>query len=261
MKKLTYLEKISPYGVFMQNVGYIHSPYLKNIMRIGYTKYQYALSLFLYSPDKWFESISKEYNIKNIWFELPPPERKKLSMFDIYTATPDSREELLSALSLFIDGNMEWDEKSKSIVIDKSTDYLRTTVSGYISNENYNEVAETCIAFADVIIEKEEDEADLKFATESDRIYYERFMKIKKENRKVVKPDDKYELANIISLVCTFHPSINYTNVFDLTLNQLKDTFTQLAKSMQVNILNTNYAVWGGDKYDKTAWLERIDKN
>ena len=86
-------------------------------------------------------------------------------------------------------------------------------------------------------------------------------MEIKKENRKVVKPDDKYELANIISLVCTFHPSINYTNVFDLTLNQLKDTFTQLAKSMQVNILNTNYAVWGGDKYDKTAWLERIDKN
>ena len=247
MKKLTYLEKISPYGVFMQNVGYIHSPYLKNIMRIGYTKYQYALSLFLYSPDK--------------WFELPPPERKKLSMFDIYTATPDSREELLSAFSLFIDGNMEWDEKSKSIVIDKSTDYLRTTVCGYISNENYSEVAETCIAFADVIIEKEEDEADLKFATEADRIFYERFMEIKKENRKVVNPDDKYDLANIISIVCTFHPSINYTNVFDLTLNQLKDTFTQLAKSMQVNILNTNYAVWGGDKYDKTAWLERIDKN
>ena len=63
----------------------------------------------------------------------------------------------------------------------------------------------------------------------------------------------------MISLLCTFHPSLNYSNIFSLTIGQVRDTFSQLLKAKQLSIADMNYSVWGG-KYDPSKWVERIDK-
>ena len=85
------------------------------------------------------------------------------------------------------------------------------------------------------------------------------FQKKKKKFKQTKKADPNFELPNMISLLCTFHPSLNYSNIFELTVGQIRDTFSQLLRAKQLNIAEMNYSVWGG-KYDPSKWIERIDK-
>ena len=174
MRKISYLDHLSPYGVQLKDVGRIHSPFLKDILKIGYTQYQYALTLFLYTPEKYYHDAAT-----------------MMQMVDI-------------------------------------------------------------------------DESDIpeeapKFKTEKDRLFYEKFQKKKKKFKQTKKADPNFELPNMISLLCTFHASLNYSNIFELTVGQIRDTFSQLLRAKQLNIAEMNYSVWGG-KYDPSKWIERIDK-
>lgn len=259
MIKLSYFDKINPYGIYIKNIGNIHSPFLKDIARIGYYQYQYYITLLLYTPEKYCEYISKDLHVDNPWNKLTNDEKNSISMFDILTKSDDLRIELINALSLFICGTLEWDEKHSSIVIDKiKEDDGKETVGGFINKKTYSTISNVCLQFVDVSIDDMPEEQP-KFATEKDRLFYEHFQKKKAEHEKTKKSDPRFELPNMISLLCTFHNSVNYTNVFEMTIGQLKDTFYQLMKMRQLNITDTNYAVWGGKKYDPSSWMSCVD--
>ena len=61
MVKLDYFDRISPLGISVRGVGRIHSPYLKDIARIGYKQYQYFLTLLLATPEQCCTEYSKEH--------------------------------------------------------------------------------------------------------------------------------------------------------------------------------------------------------
>lgn len=258
MIRLSYIDKISPYGVKLRDVGAIHSPFLKDIMDTGYNQYQRVLTLFLYTPEKYFTDLSTDFGIENPWHQFTNEQKNELSMFDILTSEEQVRTELISGLALFVYGKLEWDDRSQSILIDKEIDGDSITVGGYINKANYNTVSKVILQILGISVDDLPEEAP-KFKTEKDRLFYEKFQKRKKENEKTKKADPNYELPNMISLICTFHPSLNYSNIFDITIGQLNDTFSQLVKSRQLSIFEMNYAVWGG-KYDPSQWIERIDK-
>lgn len=107
MIRLTYLDRISPYGVLLRDVGRIHSPYLGDVLKLGYNQYQRILTLFLYTPKKYFEDVSKEAGIENIWETFSEEQQSSLSMFDILTTDETVRSELISGLAVFISGELE----------------------------------------------------------------------------------------------------------------------------------------------------------
>lgn len=135
----------------------------------------------------------------------------------------------------------------------------KVLVDGFINKKTYQIVRDLCLQFADVSVDDVPEETP-KFQTEKDRIFYEKFQKKKKTYTKNSKLDPNYELSNMISLLCTFHPSLSYSNIFQLTIGQIRDSFTQLMRQRQFDIGQMNYAVWGG-KYDPMQWIERIDKS
>lgn len=186
-------------------------------------------------------------------------QKANITMFDILTSAEEPRAELISALGLFISGYLEWDEKHHAIFIDKKTDEKKNvSIGGYIDKKNYSTVTRLCLQMVDIDDEDIPEEAP-KFKTEKDRLFYEKFQKKKKQFKQTKKADPNFELPNMISLLCTFHPSLNYSNIFELTVGQIRDSFTQLMKAKQLNIAEMNYSVWGG-KYDTSQWIERIDK-
>lgn len=259
MRKISYLDHLSPYGVQLKNVGRIHSPFLKDILKIGYTQYQYALTLFLYTPEKYYHDAATMMKMPDIWEQMTSEQKANITMFDILTSTDESRAELISALGLFVSGELEWDEQYRAIFINKENSGKKGfSVGGYIDRNNYSTVTKICLQMVDI------DESDIpeeapKFKTEKDRLFYEKFQKKKKKFKQTKKADPNFELPNIISLLCTFHPSLNYSNIFELTVGQIRDTFSQLLRAKQLNIAEMNYSVWGG-KYDPSKWIERIDK-
>ncbi len=65
MIRLNYIDHISPYGVMVRGVGRVHSPFLSDILKMGYYQYQRVLTLFLYTPEKYFTDLSIEFKMDN----------------------------------------------------------------------------------------------------------------------------------------------------------------------------------------------------
>lgn len=144
-------------------------------------------------------------------------------------------------------------------MIDKQVDSKgNASIGGFVNKSNYKTVIQVILQLLD-IADDDMPEENPKFKTEKDRLFWEKFQKKKKEFAKTKKGDPNLELPNMISLLCTFHQSLNYSNICALTIGQIRDTFSQLMKAKQLNIAEMNYSVWGG-KYDPSQWIERIDK-
>ena len=253
--KLHYIDHISPYGVMLRGVGRIHSPILSDVLKIGYYQYQRVLTLFLYTPEKYFSDLSTEMHMENPWDKLSNDQKNSITMFGILTGNEEARSELISGLALFVCGDLEWDMTHSAIVIDKRED---GSVGGFIDVKNYSTVVKVILQMLDISVDDIPEETP-KFKTEKDRLFYEKFQAKKKKFAQNKKTDPNFELPNMISLLCTFHPSLNYSNIFDLTIGQVRDTFSQLLKAKQLSIADMNYSVWGG-KHDPNQWIERIDK-
>lgn len=65
MIRLNYIDHISPYGVMLRGIGRVHSPVLDDVLKNGYNQYQRVLTLFLYTPEKYFTDASTEAKTEN----------------------------------------------------------------------------------------------------------------------------------------------------------------------------------------------------
>ena len=60
--------------------------------------------------------------------------------------------------------------------------------------------------------------------------------------------DINFTLPNIISSLSSKHPSLNYVNIWGLTVFQLYDTFSRVQTNSMFDIDSTRVSVWGDEK-------------
>lgn len=258
--KLSYFDLISPKGVIMSGIGRIKSPVLReSICVIGYQRYQYLLTVLLMTPRDFIGTMVNGNNkdAPNPYDDLSDEEKAQLNMFDILTADKSGIEDLGQAIGLFIDGTVQWDNASHCYLVNPVVENEKLMVDGTVNAANYPYLSEACLRLVSIEVEKPE---TLKFKNERSRKFYERFMKKKEEAKKMSKHDPNYELPNIISALATFHNSLNMSNIWDLTVYQVYDSFYRQQNKNQVFIHDQNYSVWGGE-YKPSQWLERLDNN
>ena len=72
------------------------------------------------------------------------------------------------------------------------------------------------------------------------------------------KADINLSIPNIISSISNMHPSLNYMNVWDLTVFQLLDAFNRLQANVMYDIDCTRVSVWGDEKktFDVSLWYK-----
>jgi len=75
------------------------------------------------------------------------------------------------------------------------------------------------------------------------------FAKLKEMKKKYAKYEQKQDISDIISSVCSKHPSINLFNVGDLTIYQLIDQFKRL-NAIDSYFLNVESLLHGADSKD-----------
>ena len=90
---------------------------------------------------------------------------------------------------------------------------------------------------------------------EDGRLSYDQFMELaKKGNAK------NWTLPNIYSAVANAHPSLNYSNMNNITVYQLIDSFQRTVVNKKFEMAAHSVSVWGDEKkqFDDSLWYKNI---
>lgn len=233
--KLSYGELISPNDIEL-TIGHIVKPTIGRICDVSFEKFQL------------YEAV-----IKATLSEMAEGEKGSLfrkifedeTMQKLYTEALQFffREKIMFAGDVFMIVKT-WDKSLEELAQDD--------VAGIIAEENWNVVAYLIQQVCCIADENGNEEP--KYKNETARKLAEKM----KQNKIKQKADPKMELPNIISAVCGRHPSINYTNVWQLTLYQVMDSFNRLQLNAVYDIDKTRVSVWGDEKktFDISLWYK-----
>lgn len=248
--KLDYYDLISPVPFTIQNVGSLKPYTLRDIAKLTYRVYSTYIALLNISPKDYCTKANPDLTA---WYEgLPEDQRSQLDMYDIAVSSSDMQRSFSAILDFFFLETVIYHPTKDAFLLlgDESV------VTGMINKSNYTEICSIILQFNhiqardDVNLSKVKNQKGLKRYLE---------MQKQKENHRV-KPrsDSNLDLGNIISSVCAMHNSINYTNVWDMTIYQLWDTFVRL-RNLDVYVTSrTAVSVWGDkdNKFDFNSWFK-----
>lgn len=259
---LDYATLISPFSLYLENIGHIRPIRLKDIWlpEVTYKTYSLYLSLMLMKPLSYFEQINPDLHEQ--YNAMSDEDKSIISMFNIIANDQKLREQYCKALSFFMDETVLWDAAYNvfitcSRVDNKTADSL--TPIGAISEQHFAEVCDVILQLNGVDRNEEQfDEKKVKnkYALEVLRKLKKGIQTMKKKN----KHDPKMELPNLISAISCKHNSINLTNIWDLTVYQLYDQFHRLQINNVYNIKSMSLAAWGdkNNTFDYSEWYKNI---
>lgn len=250
--RLDYFTLLSPTSFYIENVGNIFSPKLKDISKVGIDVYNFYISLLLFNPKTYFGIIGKlkEYEENNI--ELTSQETYELFVSNEYIATL-----LQNAFNFFFIQNVVFYQEEKCFLVAKDLNDIKNTVIGVINVSNYQYVADLILQFNNIHKSEEYDMNKIKSKKALEIV--KKIQKAKKQIKSQKENNENVDLGNIVSVVANKHPSINMTNIYDLTIYQLWDSYIRLINNNIYDIQSTNMAVWGNKDFDISSWTKKID--
>lgn len=276
--KLDYFSLISPLPFYVNGVGSIKSPTLREISKINYYTYQVYLSNLLLDPASYYEMIDKTegaylcnfteqekdtiLRIRSEYMNLDEKSKEDISIYNIMVFDKFLIDSLLCTLNFFFEDEIIYDTKKRVFILFNGTvdDNNRKTPTGMIHENNYNEIID--IILQRVNVDKKKDEhKNLKVKNKTAEKLLKKMKKAKKEAEK--KEDKKMEIGNLISSISAHSKTLNILNIWDLTIFQLYDQFARMRNDDLYMINSTSVSVWGDkeNKFDDTIWFSIINKD
>lgn len=248
--KLEYFDLLSPDPIYIQNVGGIISPKLKDISSIGINTYQYYLTILLMDPKTYFNIIGRQEQFES----LSEQDKAQINIFDLLTIDDDSIDLLQTVLNFFIKEDVVYSMKHKKFFVHKDNEVI-----GMIAKETYPQVCD--LICRRNYIKSNQDENLLKVKNQKALEIMKKLQKGKSKKAKQTKTDKNMELGNIISAVANKSQSLNILNIWDLTVYQVWDCFSRLSNNNLYHIQSMSVAAWGNKdhSFDAAAWFRRID--
>ncbi len=248
--KLNYFELLSPEPIQLPGTGGILSPKLRDIASIGYSTYQYYLTILLMDVKTFFTIIglAENYDL------LSDEEKTQLNIFELLLANHESATLLQNVLNFFIKEDVLYSPEQSCYMVMEDNNNI-----GIISKENYPQICDIIYQRNYIKSNREEDlsKAKNKKALE----IMKKLQKGRSQKNSRTKTDQNMELGNIISAVANKSQSLNILNIWDLTVYQIWDCFSRLSNNSIYDIQSMSVAAWG-DKdhhFDATTWFKRID--
>lgn len=208
---------------YINGIGNINPPTLRDIRKISYNLFQYFLALISSSK----EECSTILEIEDEYNSLGDAEREKLTTYLLLLYKKP--QFLFSLVSFFINDSFEFDENNLSFkiyqVIGEEKEYI-----GEISNDNFEVFCEELQRILG--LKNNEEEKEQKFKNETARKLFEKIKKHAKEQKK--KQDENYTIDNMILKYCTHNKvGINILNVWDMTYYQFTTLFSEYCNGRQ----------------------------
>lgn len=254
--RFDYFDMLSGRPIPFNGVGHIRSPQIKEVCPtsgIGYSNYNLYLNFL--SWDK--ETFLKYDKLLHIRGADMLAAATTLTLFDVVTLLPQTRELCRETLSFFIAEDLDWDEQHRKYVASVTSDDGKR-ITGEITRENFEDLRKGILMLN--YIGLEDDQAPINFQDDKAKAMWEKAQAFLKQQKKEAKDNSAYHIGNIVSKLCAIHPSYNLLNVFELTIFQLYDAFFQIAFLRATNLNERIFSNHGGDKFKFEDWMKPISK-
>lgn len=267
--KLTYFQLLSSESIDI-GIGHIKSPKLQDRRNIGegrWWKYAGYVALTVdtyysaFLPDKYDDFLA-----------LPYEDRIQLNLFDLITENEDAILIYVQAFNFYFSEKVVYKIREKRFelldeFIDLKTNEQISRLIGVIDRETFDDVLYILMQISNINNERTVSD-ELSRETDPVVIQLQRRRDIAKAKRtrgkNLEKQDPKYDIGNIISVVCAYSNSINFTNVNQLTILQLYDQFQRILIDRNYQIMARNASVWGteGSEFKEDSYLKNLhDEN
>ena len=258
--KLDYGSIISPYPIEL-SIGAIRKPTLAEIadpQKIGFQQFGLYQSLLVLTPQEYYKNLNDEHSY---YFSFSDDEKQQLTMFDAIARDANLRNLYVSLFNLFFVEQVIYAE-NVFVLLNQNTQINNNTndsIRGVIAKDNFNDVINVIKQICGMQADEDVFSHDLpkkKFKTKKAKRLYEKIMMANTTKKHA--GSINLSLPNIISAVCGCHPSINYTNVYHLTVYQLFDTFERMKTNSMFELFRTKVSVWGNEKnwFDSELWYK-----
>ena len=265
--RFDYGTQISPFSIPL-SVGTLRKPKLCDIANpkakpsMSFAKFMFYEFLISMTPEEFFTKAENEKG-KEFWNTLSEEDKSGLTVYDLIQLNPTLMQNFLEVFNFFFEETVLYAGEA-FVLVNPEKDYASETpqredIVGVIDSHNFSEIL-NYIQQVCCIAQEEEEPPKFKNKT-AERLYYQ----IKEGERERNKKADKnLTLPNVISAVTAKHYSLNYTNIWDLTIFQLLDNFGRMREGSVYEIEWTRVAVWGEEKntFDPARWYKNdFDKS
>ncbi|WP_373266746.1 hypothetical protein [Hungatella hathewayi] len=246
--ELDYATLISPFPLYLKNIGHIVSATLRNIWNpdVTYEKFKFYLSLLTITPQIYYD---KSNLVEQEWYDsLTDAEKASTTMIDFIKKIPVLQEYYCEVFNFFLEEEIVWNNHYSAFL-----SYKGEEIVGVISAEIYDELCDVILQRCN--IKRKQTSEKVRFKNKLAQEIWELTHKSVSE-----KQDKNIELPNIISSVSAKSESLNMINIWELTVYQLYDQFHRLLGNAIYEIAAMRVAAWGdeGSNFDDSSWYQSI---
>lgn len=256
--RLDYGTQLSPVPITLP-IGTLRKPTLKEIAQLTFDKFTYFEFFLKMSPETYYTKI-REDDGKAYWNSLTEEERDSISIYNIIENDEEVINVYVEIFNFFFVETVIYKEGLFILIkgeVANLDEVKREQICGAIAKENFLQVLSLLQQIC-CIYNEEESLDDVKFKNKLARKLMEKMLKAKKKEQETKKTDLNLTIPNIISSIANKHPSLNYVNIWDLTIFQLHDAFNRVQANTVYDIDSTRVSVWGDEKktFDFSLWYK-----
>ena len=259
--RLDYGTQLSPVPITL-SIGTLRKPTLKEISQITFDRFSFYEFFLKLSPETYYTKLRKENDGEAFWDSLTEEEQDKITIYNIIEEDEKIRSTYVEIFNFFFVETVIYQEGffillKENTAIDNPDKIKREQVRGAIAKDNFSQVMSLLQQIC-CIYNEEESLDDMKFKNNLARKLMEKMLKAKKKEQETKKSDLNLTIPNIISSLANKHPSLNYVNIWDLTIFQLLDAFNRTQANSMYDIDSTRVSVWGDEKkpFDVSLWYK-----
>lgn len=244
-------------------IGHIRKPLLSDIDQLGWRLFEVYESALTLTPQALLDVMTP--NGKELWNELSKSSEHEVKLFDIITLLPPCTQFYLDILHFFFvepvifANGVFWVLKHE---YEMNTNLTKDDVYGAVTRENFHLAVDIMQCVCCIHNSKQDGEKDLKFKNKLAEELYHKMHGGENEDKTPLpkKIDKNLTTANIISAVANVHPSLNYTNIYQLTLPQLYDVFQRMQQLEIYDLQKRQVSIWGDEKnkFDMSSWYHNL---
>lgn len=247
--KLKYETLISPYPLRLNNIGNVKSPTLKEIWNpeVTYEKYQMYISLLLATPELYSdETRAAEENSQDTE-----------NMFDIITENINLQEMYSEMFSFFMVEDVVWSDRDNLFVTyNKKYPSEEIVPVGIIHRNVYSELCDIILQRCGISNDIQTDISAVK--NRRSREIMKKLNAGRKSAAKGKNTDRDMELPNLITAIAVKSNSLNFANIWDLTVCQFYEHLRREQINVYFDIQKMSVAAYGNEKKTFTGneWIK-----
>lgn len=251
--KIRYEDLLSGDPISVKGVGHIRSPKLKEMSPAGMIGWD-GYNVFIYFLKAGREQLKKD---------ILKTDNVDDSIYKIVTQNCDLRTLYEKAFSFFMLETVVYEETNNvfvsiaSVQDDKSDDGVKNIPIGLISESNFDDVRAMILTMNYITLSQ----TDVKttHSSEASKAAWDKVQDYLNQQIESTPIDnDPMTFGNMMSKLCAIHPSINYTNIFDLTVFQFYDTFFQTCYMRSISFSESVVSNHGSKDFKYEDWLNPI---